>query len=145
MRVPVVRQSCHGKPQQYGHRPQDGPHRPPARHTPLWATLWNNLAGRNIAVDLRKRALAPESTAPVTMTVPLNRKEPTPRGQGAGRQLMDQYKPGGIERGPLGRLIDVIADAAAAGWGQTTRIALLLIVGSAAVALIVIAVGAGHL
>ena len=55
---------------------------------------------------------------------------------------MDQYKPGGAERAPLGRLIDVIASAAAAGWGQTTRIALLLVVGSAAVALIVMA---GHL
>ena len=66
---------------------------------------------------------------------------------------MDQYKPGGIEqckpgdieRGVLGRLIDVIANAAVAGWGQTTRIALLLIVGSAAVALVVMAAGAGHL
>ncbi len=58
---------------------------------------------------------------------------------------VDQYKPGGVERGVLGRLIDVIASAAAAGWGQTTRIALLLIVGSAAVALVVMAIGAGHL
>ena len=58
---------------------------------------------------------------------------------------VDQYKPGDIERGVLGRLIDVIANAAVAGWGQTTRIALLLIVGSAAVALVVMAVGAGHL
>lgn len=58
---------------------------------------------------------------------------------------MEQYRPGDVERGVLGRLIDVIASAAAAGWGQTTRIALLLIVGSAAVALVVIAVGAGHL
>jgi hypothetical protein len=58
---------------------------------------------------------------------------------------MDQYKPGGIERGALGRLIDVIANAAVAGWGQTTRIALLLIVGSAAVALVVMAAGVGHL
>ena len=57
---------------------------------------------------------------------------------------MDQNKPGDDGRGPLGRLIDVIANAAAAGWGQTVRIALLLIVGSAAVAL-VLAVGAGHL
>ena len=58
---------------------------------------------------------------------------------------VDQYKPGGIERGVLGRFIDVMASAAAAGWGQTTPIALLLIVGSAAVALIVMAIGAGHL
>jgi len=61
---------------------------------------------------------------------------------------MDQNKPGDDGRGPLGRLIDVIANAAAAGWGQTVRIALLLIVGSAAVAaaaLVVMAVGAGHL
>jgi hypothetical protein len=57
---------------------------------------------------------------------------------------MDQYKPDGIERGTLGRLLDVIANAAVAGWGQTTRIALLLIVGSAAVALVVMA-GAGRL
>ena len=57
---------------------------------------------------------------------------------------MDQNKPGDDGRGPLGRLIDVIANAAAAGWGQTVRIALLLIVGSAAVAL-VLAVGASHL
>ena len=57
---------------------------------------------------------------------------------------MDQHEPGGNDRGPLGRLIEVIANAAVAGWGQTTRIALLLIVGSAAVAL-VMAVGAGHL
>ena len=58
---------------------------------------------------------------------------------------MDQNKPDGSERGVLGRLIDVIASAAAAGWGQTTRIAVLLIVGSAAVALVVMAAGAGHL
>ena len=58
---------------------------------------------------------------------------------------MEQYKPGDVERGVLGRLIDVIANAAVAGWGQTTRIALLLIVGSAAVALVVMAAGAGHL
>lgn len=57
---------------------------------------------------------------------------------------MDQYNPGGIERGPLRRLIDVIANAADAGWGETTRIALLLIVGSAAVALVVMAVGVGR-
>ena len=48
------------------------------------------------------------------------------------------------ERGPLGKLIDVIANAAVAGWGQTARMALLLIVGSAAVAL-VMAVGVGRL
>lgn len=58
---------------------------------------------------------------------------------------IEQYKPGDIERGVLGRLVDVIASAAVAGWGQTTRIALLLIVGSAAVALVVMALGAGHL
>jgi hypothetical protein len=65
---------------------------------------------------------------------------------------MNHYKPGDIERGPfgrlsdvLGRLIDVIANAAVAGWGQTTRTAFLLIVGSAAVALVIIAAGAGHL
>jgi hypothetical protein len=58
---------------------------------------------------------------------------------------MDQYNRGDIEHGPLGRLIDVIANAAVAGWGQTARIALLLIVGSAAVALVVMAAGAGHL
>ena len=58
---------------------------------------------------------------------------------------MDQNKPDGSERGVLGRLIDVIASAAVAGWGQTTRIAVLLIVGSAAVALVVMAAGAGHL
>ncbi len=58
---------------------------------------------------------------------------------------VDQYKPGGIERGVLGRLIDVIASAAVAGWGQTTRIAVLLIVGSEAVARVVMAVRAGHL
>ena len=57
---------------------------------------------------------------------------------------MDQYRPGGVERALLGRLIDVIANAADAGWGQTTRIALLLIVGSAAVALIVMAIGTGR-
>jgi hypothetical protein len=57
---------------------------------------------------------------------------------------MDHYKPGD-GCGPLGRLVDVIANAAAAGWGQTTRIALLLIVGSAAVALVVLAAGTGHL
>ena len=49
------------------------------------------------------------------------------------------------ERGPLGKLIDVIANAAYAGWGETTRIALLLIVGSAAVALVVMAAGMGRL
>jgi len=58
---------------------------------------------------------------------------------------VDQYKSGGSERGVLGRLIDVIASAAVAGWGQTTRVALLLIVGSAAVALVVMAASAGHL
>ena len=58
---------------------------------------------------------------------------------------MDQNKPDGSERGVLGRLIDEIASAAVAGWGETTRIALLLIVGSAAVALVVMAAGAGHL
>ena len=58
---------------------------------------------------------------------------------------MDHYKPGGIERGPLGRLIDVIANAADAGWGETTRTALLLMVGSAAVALVVMAAGIGRL
>jgi hypothetical protein len=58
---------------------------------------------------------------------------------------IEQHKPGDIEHGVLGRLVDVIASAAVAGWGQTTRIALLLIVGSAAVALVVMAVGAGHL
>jgi len=58
---------------------------------------------------------------------------------------MEQYKPGDVERGVLARLIDVIANAAVAGWGQTTRIALLLVVGSAAVALVVMAASAGHL
>jgi hypothetical protein len=58
---------------------------------------------------------------------------------------IDQYKPGEIERGALGRLVDVIASAAVAGWGQTTRTAFLLIVGSAAVALVIMALGAGHL
>jgi hypothetical protein len=57
---------------------------------------------------------------------------------------MDQNKPDGSERGVLGRLIDVIANAAVAGWGQTTRIALLLIAGSAAVALVLMAAGTGH-
>jgi hypothetical protein len=57
---------------------------------------------------------------------------------------MDHYKPDSIERGALGRLIDVIANAAIAGWGQTTRTAFLLIVGSVAVAL-VMAAGLGHL
>jgi hypothetical protein len=57
---------------------------------------------------------------------------------------MDHYEPGSIERGALGRLIDVIASAAIAGWGQTTRTAFLLIVGSVAVAL-VMAAGLGHL
>jgi hypothetical protein len=55
---------------------------------------------------------------------------------------MEQYKPGDAY-GPLGRLIDVIAKAADAGWGQTARIGLLLIVGSAAVALVITA-GLGH-
>jgi hypothetical protein len=57
---------------------------------------------------------------------------------------MEQYKPSDDTRGPLGRLIDVIANAAVEGWGPTVRTALLLIVGSAAVALVVMAVGTGH-
>jgi hypothetical protein len=56
---------------------------------------------------------------------------------------MEPYKPGDAARGPLGRLIDVIANAADAGWGTTVRTALLLIVGFAGVAL-VLAMGAGH-
>jgi hypothetical protein len=56
---------------------------------------------------------------------------------------MEKYEPGNAQ-GPLGRLIDVIANAAVAGWGQTARTALLLVVGSAAVALVVMAVGTGH-
>ena len=57
---------------------------------------------------------------------------------------MELNKFGMPERGPLGKLIDVIANAARAGWGQTTRTAFLLIVGSAAVVL-VMAVGVGRL
>ena len=57
---------------------------------------------------------------------------------------MEQYKPGDVARGPLARLIDVIANAAVAGWGTTVRTGLLLIVGAAAVAVVVMAVGMGH-
>jgi hypothetical protein len=56
---------------------------------------------------------------------------------------MDHYKPDSIEHGALGRLIDVIANAANAGWGETTRTAFLLIIGSVAIALVMTA-GLGH-
>lgn len=60
--------------------------------------------------------------------------------------LMNDYRGApGTERGSLGQLINVIANAAGAGWGETARTTLLLIVGSAAIALIVIAQHAGHL
>lgn len=52
---------------------------------------------------------------------------------------MDHYETSDTGRGPLERLVDEIAKAAVAGWGQTARMAILLIVGSAAVALIVLA------
>ncbi len=58
---------------------------------------------------------------------------------------MDHYNPGSVERGSLGRLIDVISNAAKEGWGQTTRMALLLIIGSVAVAVVILALGAGRI
>jgi len=57
---------------------------------------------------------------------------------------MEPYKHGDDASGPLRRLIDVIENAAVAGWGPTVRTAVLLIVGSVAVAVVVLAVGNGH-
>lgn len=75
------------------------------------------------------------------MRVPRRRDLRTRRAQSPGT---DQHQPDD-GRGPLGRLIDVIANAAVAGWGPTVRTAFLLIVGSAAVALVLMAMGSGHL
>jgi len=41
-----------------------------------------------------------------------------------------------VEGNPLGRLVDVIGQAAGAGWPQTTRLIALLAVAAAAVALV---------
>lgn len=57
---------------------------------------------------------------------------------------MEPCKSSDTARGTLGRLIDVIANAADAGWGPTVRTALLLIVGFVGVALVVMAMGTGH-
>lgn len=53
--------------------------------------------------------------------------------------MTDNYKSGRTIREPLVCLVDHIAEAAEVGWGQTARMAALLIVGSTAVALIVMA------
>lgn len=45
-------------------------------------------------------------------------------------------KPVRTNNGPLARLVDEIGRAATSGWAQTARLALLLIIGAVAMALI---------
>jgi hypothetical protein len=45
-------------------------------------------------------------------------------------------EPGDTGLGPLSRLVDVIGQAATSGWAPTIRLAVLLIIGAIAVALI---------
>jgi len=104
--------------------------------------LWSAFAENHPASKVIHRVVLMVAVEASRMSKPLHRLQSAAERTTSWGRPMDQYKPGDA-CGPLGRLIDVIAAASDAGWGQTARIGLLLIVGSAAAALVITA-GMGH-
>lgn len=86
---------------------------------------------RELFEDLRDMSLGPKGTLEYQM----NAAGRTRKEQEA---IMDK-EPFGAGQGPLARLVNEIGRAATSGWGPTVRLALLILIGGAMLALVIVA------